>query len=55
MSFALNGRPGGSEETRQRVLDAARALGWTPSHQARALSVSRAFAVGLVLQLHSAS
>ncbi|GAB2600131.1 LacI family transcriptional regulator [Paractinoplanes abujensis] len=49
VSFALNGRPGVAEETRQRILDAARDLGWTPSHQARALSVSRAFAVGLVL------
>ncbi|MBL7262286.1 LacI family DNA-binding transcriptional regulator [Paractinoplanes lichenicola] len=49
VSFALNGRPGVAEETRQRILDAARDLGWTPSHQARALSASRAFAVGLVL------
>ncbi|MBG0566591.1 LacI family DNA-binding transcriptional regulator [Actinoplanes aureus] len=49
VSFALNGRPGIAEGTRQRILDAARSLGWTPSHQARALSVSRAFAVGLVL------
>jgi DNA-binding LacI/PurR family transcriptional regulator len=49
VSFALNGRPGVAEGTRQRILDAARALGWTPSHRARALSASRAFAVGLVL------
>lgn len=49
VSFALNGRPGIAEGTRQRVLDAARTLGWTPSHQGRALSVSRAFAVGLIL------
>ncbi|MBM2614811.1 LacI family DNA-binding transcriptional regulator [Actinoplanes sp. LDG1-06] len=49
VSFALNGRPGVAEETRQRILDAARDLGWTPSHQARALSVKRALAVGLVL------
>jgi DNA-binding LacI/PurR family transcriptional regulator len=49
VSFALNGRPGVAEETRLRILDAAQALGWTPSHQGRALSVSRAFAVGLVL------
>ncbi len=49
VSFALNGRPGVAEETRERILDAARTLGWTPSHRARALSVSRAFAVGLVL------
>ncbi|MET0419973.1 MAG: LacI family DNA-binding transcriptional regulator [Actinoplanes sp.] len=49
VSFALNGRPGVAEDTRQRILDAARELGWTPSTKARALSVSRAFAVGLVL------
>ena len=49
VSFALNGRPGIAEGTRQRVLDAARTLGWVPSHQGRSLSVSRAFAVGLVL------
>ncbi|HEX7744541.1 MAG TPA: LacI family DNA-binding transcriptional regulator [Micromonosporaceae bacterium] len=49
VSFALNGRPGVAEETRQRILEAARTLGWTPSHRARALSASRAFAVGLVI------
>ncbi|WP_338090633.1 LacI family DNA-binding transcriptional regulator [Planosporangium thailandense] len=49
VSFALNGRPGVAEETRARILAAARALGWTPSHRARALSSSRAFAVGLVM------
>ncbi|MEU4422157.1 LacI family DNA-binding transcriptional regulator [Actinoplanes sp. NPDC024001] len=49
VSFVLNGRPGVAEGTRQRILDAAHSLGWTPSHQGRALSVSRAFAVGLVL------
>lgn len=49
VSFALNGRPGVSDETRQRILGAARDLGWQPSHRARALSTSRAFALGLVL------
>nr|WP_221375050.1 LacI family DNA-binding transcriptional regulator [Actinoplanes polyasparticus] len=49
VSFALNGRPGVSEDTRERILAAARDLGWTPSTKARALSVSRSFAVGLVL------
>lgn len=49
VSFALNGRPGVADETRQRILEAAHALGWTPSHRARALSASRAFAVGLVI------
>ncbi|MCW3816361.1 LacI family transcriptional regulator [Micromonospora sp. DR5-3] len=49
VSFALNGRPGVAEETRRRILAVAKELGWTPSHRARALSASRAFAVGLVL------
>jgi DNA-binding LacI/PurR family transcriptional regulator len=49
VSFALNGRPGLAEETRTRILEVAKALGWTPSHRARALSASRAFAVGLVI------
>jgi DNA-binding LacI/PurR family transcriptional regulator len=49
VSFALNGRPGVAEQTRQRILRAAEELGWTPSHQGRALGLKRAFAVGLVL------
>ena len=49
VSFALNGRDGVSDETRARILGVARELGWQPSHRARSLSVSRAFAVGLVL------
>lgn len=49
VSFALNGRPGLAEETRARILEVAKALGWRPSHPARALSTSRAFAVGLVI------
>lgn len=49
VSFALNGRPGVADDTRARILDAAKELGWTPSHRARALSTSRAYAVGLVL------
>ncbi len=49
VSFALNGRPGISEETRRRILETAEDLGWSPSSRARALSVSRALAVGLVI------
>ena len=49
VSFALNGRPGLAEETRQRILDVAHEMGWSPSQRARSLAVSRAFAVGLVL------
>ena len=49
VSFALNDRPGVAPQTRDRILDVAKQLGWTPSSRARALSVSRAFAVGLVI------
>jgi DNA-binding LacI/PurR family transcriptional regulator len=49
VSFALNGRPGVGEDTRKRILAAARELGWQPSHRARSLSTDRAFALGLVL------
>ncbi|MGH3507185.1 MAG: LacI family DNA-binding transcriptional regulator [Nocardioidaceae bacterium] len=49
VSFALNNRPGVAPQTRERILTAARELGWTPNSRARALSVSRALAVGLVM------
>jgi DNA-binding LacI/PurR family transcriptional regulator len=49
VSFALNGRSGVSSETRQRILDVAAELGWAPNRQARALSTSRASALGLVV------
>jgi len=49
VSFALNDRPGLAPETRARILDAARDLGWTPSLRARALSVGKSFACGLVV------
>ncbi|SDU66626.1 LacI family DNA-binding transcriptional regulator [Jiangella alkaliphila] len=49
VSFALNDKPGVSPQTRDRILEAARDLGWQPSLRARALSVNRAFALGLVI------
>src|SRR5262245_16301911 len=49
VSFALNNRAGVAPDTRERILEVARELGWTPSSRARALSVSRALAVGLVM------
>ena len=49
VSFALNDRPGLAPHTRRRILDAAEELGWSPSPRARALSVSKALAVGLIV------
>jgi LacI family repressor for deo operon, udp, cdd, tsx, nupC, and nupG len=49
VSFALNDKPGVAADTRARILAVARELGWTPSLRGRALSVSRALAVGLVI------
>jgi DNA-binding LacI/PurR family transcriptional regulator len=49
VSFALNGRPGVSEQTRARILEVAREMNWRPHRAARALGGSQAGAVGLVL------
>jgi DNA-binding LacI/PurR family transcriptional regulator len=49
VSYALNGRPGVSEDTRVRILSIAHELGWYPNRAARALSAARAEACGLVL------
>ena len=50
VSFALNDRPGVADATRERILRAARDLGWQPSAGARALSRARAGAFGLILR-----
>lgn len=49
VSFALNDRPGVSDETRKRILDIAAEHQWQPSIAARALVGSRAGVVGLAL------
>jgi DNA-binding LacI/PurR family transcriptional regulator len=49
VSFALNGKPGVSEQTRRRVLEIAREIGWQPNSAARTLSDGRANAFGLVV------
>ncbi len=50
VSYALNGRPGVKESTREHILEVAKNMGWTASVRARSLSASRAFAIGLVFQ-----
>src|SRR6478735_2716248 len=49
VSYALNGQPGVSADTRARILAIANELGWYPNRAARALSASRADACGLVI------
>jgi DNA-binding LacI/PurR family transcriptional regulator len=49
VSFALNDRPGVSPDSRARIIEAARELGWTPNLRARSLSTGRSFACGLVI------
>ncbi|MFF7291101.1 LacI family DNA-binding transcriptional regulator [Microbacterium sp. NPDC008134] len=50
VSFVFNGRSGVGEEARERILEAARELEWRPDARARALSRSRAQALGLVVR-----
>ena len=49
VSFALNGRPGVSQDTRERILRVAEELGFTPNSMARALSFRRSGNLGLVM------
>jgi DNA-binding LacI/PurR family transcriptional regulator len=49
VSFALNGQPGVSASTRERILAIADEIGFEPSKAARALSDGRAGAFGLII------
>ena len=51
VSRELNGDPvlRARGETRQRIQEAAKELGYTPSHAARSLRLARAFAIGLLV------
>ncbi|MTK02003.1 LacI family DNA-binding transcriptional regulator [Micromonospora sp. CP22] len=49
VSYALNGQPGVSEATRQRIIAIAAEIGFSPSSAARALSGATASAIGLIL------
>lgn len=50
VSLALNDRRGVAPDTRDRILEAARELGWSPNPSARGLSTKRAYALGLILR-----
>lgn len=49
VSYALNGRPGVSSSTRERIISVAGELGWAPNRTARLLSGSRTDTFGLIL------
>ena len=49
VSYALNDKPGVGAATRQRVLEHAREVGWTPHSGAQALRRGRSGNIGLVL------
>jgi DNA-binding LacI/PurR family transcriptional regulator len=49
VSFALNGHPGVSAATRERILAIAEEIGFQPSSAARALTAGKAGAFGLVI------
>ncbi|MBG0738567.1 LacI family DNA-binding transcriptional regulator [Paeniglutamicibacter antarcticus] len=49
VSLALNGHAGVGDQTRQRILETAKALGWTPNLRAKSLRSAKAYAVGLVI------
>ena len=49
VSLALNQRPGVNAETRKRVLETARQLGYTPNHIARGLAMNKTHTLGLIV------
>lgn len=55
VSRALNGRPEVRKETRERVAEAAEALGYVPNHAGRSLRQGTTRAVGFILNSNSVS
>ncbi|MEO8531302.1 MAG: substrate-binding domain-containing protein [Deltaproteobacteria bacterium] len=51
VSRALNGKPDVNDATRERVLDAARRIGYRPNQAARALAQGQTSAVGFMIDL----
>ncbi len=55
VSRALNGKPDVNADTRQRVLDAARRIGYAPNQAARSLAQGQTSAVGFMVDLERES
>ena len=53
VSFVLNGKPGVSETTRQRVQEVIQRTGFTPNAHTRRLNLRRSFSFHVVLYWHS--
>ncbi|MCV7413795.1 LacI family DNA-binding transcriptional regulator [Mycolicibacterium litorale] len=52
VSFILDGKPGASEETKQRVLAVAQELGYRPDSAARLLARGRSRTLGVLMDVH---
>jgi DNA-binding LacI/PurR family transcriptional regulator len=50
VSYALNGQPGVSQTTRERVLAIAKEIGWNPNGAARALTGAPTYTIGMALR-----
>ena len=55
VSFILDGKPGASEETKQRVLAVAEELGYRPDSAARLLARGRSRTLGVLMDVRSCS
>jgi DNA-binding LacI/PurR family transcriptional regulator len=51
VSFILDGKPGASEETRQRVLAIAEEIGYRPDAAARLLALGRSRTIGVMMDI----
>lgn len=51
VSFILDGKPGASEETRQRVLAIAEQIGYRPDSAARLLALGRSRTIGVLMDV----
>jgi DNA-binding LacI/PurR family transcriptional regulator len=49
ISRAINNRPNVDSQTRQRILDTAREMGYTPNHVAKSLVSSKTYTIGIVI------